>query len=108
MTDDSNDSTASADRQKTTRLPIPRMNCPWAARRIAEYLQGVDGVVETYLEPRSDTVVVRYGPALTSEAAITAAAESPKPGSTGGRKQTRTHATRHSGGCRCCGGSRRR
>lgn len=108
MTDDRDDESASEGRQRTTRLPIPRMNCPWAARRIAGYLQGVEGVVETYIESQSDTVVVRYDPALTSEAAITAAAESPGPGSRGGRKQTRTHSTRHSGGCQCCGGGRRR
>lgn len=100
MTRDSNDANPSADdRLQTMRLPTPRMNCPWKARRIADYLQGVEGVVETSLKPRSDTVIVTYDSARTSEAAITAAVESPTSGTV--QNSTRSRSGRRSGGCRC-------
>lgn len=77
------------------------MNCPWNARRSADHLQRLDGVVETSI-PRSDTVVVRDDPTRTSEAAITDAVEQPE--AEVGRESSRTRSTRKSDGCRCgCG-----
>jgi len=103
MMRDSDDANPSAkDRLQTTRLPTPRMNCPWKARRIADYLQRVEGVGETSLKPRSDKVIVKYDPARTSEAAITAAVESPA--SETSRNRTRSRSGGRSSGCQCrCG-----
>lgn len=102
-TDDANASTGADDRLETTRLAMPQLNCPWNARRTADHLQRVPGVVEASL-PRSDTVVVRYDPTRTSEAAITDAVE--RPGSGGGRKSTpdgreSVRSRRRSSGCQC-------
>lgn len=100
MTRDKDDANASADGQlQTTRLPIPEMNCPWNARRIANSLQRVDGVFETSLQPRPGTVVVRYDPTRMSEAAITAAVESPT--STVDQGTTHSRSGHRSGGCQC-------
>jgi copper chaperone CopZ len=100
MTRDNVDANASTDdRLSTARLPIARLNCSWHAGRIAEYLERVEGVVEASLEPRSDTVVVRYDPARTSETAITAAIEQMDAG--GGRDAPRSRSGRGSSGCHC-------
>jgi len=100
MTRDRDDRNASTEeRLQTTRLQTPRMNCPWNARRIADYLQRVEGVVETLLKPRSEIVIVKYDPTRTSEAAITAAVESP-PSETA-RDSTRSRSGRRSSGCQC-------
>jgi len=101
MTRDKDDASASVeDRLSTARLPISRMNCSWNAGRIAEYLKRVEGVVEASLEPRSDTVVVRYDPARTSEPAITAAVA--QMDISGGRDAPRSRSGQGSSGCHCC------
>ena len=102
MTRDSDDTNAKAstdERLQTTRLHTPRMNCPWNARRIADYLQGVEGVAETFLKPGSDVVIVKYDPTRTSEAAITGAVER-QPSETA-RDSTRSRSGRRSSGCQC-------
>lgn len=98
MTPERGDATASTE-LKTIRLPIPKVHCPWTAERVAETLQRAEGVVETALESRADTVVARYDQTSISEAAVTAAAE--RPASGGVRTSTHSHTDRRSSGCRC-------
>lgn len=105
MTRESDDSTASVDeRLNTARLYLPETNCPWNARRISDHLRRFDGVVETSVVPRSDTLVVRYDPTRTSEAAITAAVETPRHKISQG--SSRTRANHRSCACGCCGRTR--
>lgn len=100
MTRNSDDTNPSAsDELQTAELPVPKMNCPWNARRIADSLQGVDGIVEAAVKPRSNAVVVTYDPARRSEAAITAIAERRTPGPSQDVPSSRSR--RKSGGCQC-------
>lgn len=100
MTRNGDDATPSAsDELQTTELPVPKMDCPWNARRIADSLQGVDGIAEASVKPRSNTVLVTYDSARRSEAAITAIAERRTPGPSRGVPNSRSR--RKSGGCQC-------
>lgn len=107
MAQHNDDSTATADdRLQTTRLPVPEMNCPWNSRRIAEFLQRIDGVVETAVESRSESVIVKYDPAHTSEATISAAVENQSSGRS--HKSTQQQSSHRTGGCGCqCPGGMR-
>jgi len=75
------------------------MNCRWNARRIADYLQSVESVVETFLKPRSDIVVVKYDPTRTSETAITDSVE--RQSSETARDSTRSWSGHRSNRCQC-------
>lgn len=100
MTRNSDDANPSAsDELQTTELPVSEMNCPWNARRIADSLQSVDGIVKASVKPRSNRVLVTYDPARRSEAAITAIAERQTLGPS--RDVPSSRSRRKSGGCQC-------